>query len=255
MLEMRVKCWPVGQGLFMTGRIWYASGRVFDWVYDCGSTSGVAERDLSIASYRAQLNNNHVDLVTLSHFDADHINGIVALLKGLSVGHLLLPYVPLWKRLLIALRQGTEPGDSLFGFFIDPVSYLSREIGEGLKTVAFVPEALEDDVAPPSDESLSIDDTIAEPYMQSGEAPAASDGDPVIDISGSVDVQFLRSGGGVVIPHLWEFVPFNDPGKHLAMSAPFERWCVRVSKIFAKSEASRAKALEQIRRNYTRFFG
>lgn len=239
----------------MTGRLTHGSGRVFNWVYDCGTTSGAAQRDLSIASYRANLVNNHVDLVTLSHFDADHINGIVALLRNLSVGHLLLPYVPLWRRLLVAMTEEIDAGDGLLDFFIDPVSYLSREIGEGLKTVIFVPEASRDDIAPPTEESLIIEGPMGDPYIQSGEPPATSEGDPSVENSGRINVHFLQSGGGVIIPHLWEFVPFNDPGKRPAMSTPFAKWCTHISKIFARSGPSRSEALKRLKKHYNRRLG
>lgn len=255
MAQISLKWWPVGQGLFMTGRLRGASGGVFDWVYDCGSLSGQEERDNAIKSYRDSLPRKHIDLVTLSHFDLDHINGIVALLKGFSVGMLLLPYAPLWKRLLIAMDEGITSADPLFEFYLNPVSYFARETGGGLRQVVFVPEANADDVVPPSDGPLDWEQPLDGFEAEYGDAPTESIGDTVIDDFGGMQVRFLKPAGRIFIPNLWEFIPYNDPKKTSSIRKPFEKWVTHIARIFTINDSLRAKGLKILKKGYPRWFG
>lgn len=219
---LHVTWWPVGQGLFMTGRLAGAWGGQFNWVYDCGSTSGAAERDDAIRLYKADLNAQKIDLVTLSHFDNDHINGIVELIKGVRVCTLLLPYVPLWQRLLIAIGQGVTEMDALFGFYLDPAGYIASI--EGGK-----PEY--------------------------GSAPDESEGDPVLSGASNVQVRFLRLRGRVVVPSLWEFVPYNDATMLPLATTTFVGRATRVAKFLLNNPTRRKAALATLKRIYQRAFG
>jgi hypothetical protein len=72
---------PVGQGAFYTERI-IVDDRCYNIVYDCGAgnrkqASTVLKRE--IASYYTH--NDIIDILFVSHFDNDHINGIRELMK------------------------------------------------------------------------------------------------------------------------------------------------------------------------------
>lgn len=259
-----VKWWPVGQGLFMSGRLYSAAGGIFDWVYDCGTTDGKIERDNAIGRYRAIGMYRHelesskrpdIDLVTLSHFDADHINGIVALLKSMTVGWLLLPYAPLWKRLLVAFSEGIAPDNPLFDFYINPAAFLTEAADASLKGIVFVPEAKPGVAAIASDVPVDPDRPVDELEFDFGDPPAEAEGDPLIDAVGKVEPRFLKSGGRIIVPSLWEFVPYNDPGKQAAVTTPFEKWVLKVAGIFCTNQNLRKKALARLKRNYPRWFG
>jgi glyoxylase-like metal-dependent hydrolase (beta-lactamase superfamily II) len=118
--------YPVGQGLFSAGSIRRQdedSSR-FLWVYDCGTSSSQDLEDAGILDLKRFANGrSRVDLLVLSHFDHDHISGVVRLLKEFEVGTLLLPYMPLAQRLVMAFEEGSGGGnDPLTGFYLNPDS-------------------------------------------------------------------------------------------------------------------------------------
>jgi glyoxylase-like metal-dependent hydrolase (beta-lactamase superfamily II) len=124
---------PVGQGLFSSGYL-HEEGvpqpRLV-WVFDCGSlpSNPPINWPVRIADLRRLVcGKPSIDLLALSHFDADHISGVTALLAHFRVEALILPYVPLWERLLIPFSKGIGPDDDRMRYYVDPVSYL-REIG------------------------------------------------------------------------------------------------------------------------------
>lgn len=107
---------PVGQGLFASGSISqnHQKEPFFHWVYDCGTSS--SQKLIESAIYRL----NHfkrLDLVTLSHFDHDHISGICQLAGNFEIDTLMLPYMALEQRLWMAFEEDVRPGDDIMGFF------------------------------------------------------------------------------------------------------------------------------------------
>ncbi|MEY7638747.1 MBL fold metallo-hydrolase, partial [Klebsiella pneumoniae] len=107
LLFSEVKYHGVGQGLFISGEI-TSNERSFKWVYDCGSSSksGKLILERKIKNLFRQRNEPIViDMLVISHFDKDHINGCELLLKKFKVNKVILPYIPLWKRILLGLEQ------------------------------------------------------------------------------------------------------------------------------------------------------
>jgi hypothetical protein len=70
---------PVGQGAFFTEQFVDASGKVVhNVVYDCGSFTSLP----NLVEYEIRNTfekNAHIDLIFISHFDEDHMNGLMAL--------------------------------------------------------------------------------------------------------------------------------------------------------------------------------
>lgn len=134
---------PVGQGLFCTGE--FTSIRPiaqrFFWVHDCGATF-INQSDLlrEVDRVRTDIGPSHkIDLLILSHFDADHIAGLRALLPGITVEQVVLPYMAPSDRILLAM-QATEDGDPAFAEFLyDPPGFLASLAGEGtIRTVTYI---------------------------------------------------------------------------------------------------------------------
>ncbi|QNN66445.1 hypothetical protein H9L13_06825 [Sphingomonas lutea] len=232
----------------------WCSGGQFNWVYDCGSTSGAAERDVAIGTYKRQLDAQTIDLVTLSHFDSDHINGIVELIKGLRVRTLLLPYIPLWQRLLIAIGQGVTEADALFGFYLDPAGYLASSGGD-FGEIVFVPSAGPDDVVPPAEEGFDPDLPIEGGKPEYGDPPPESDADPILSGTSNIQVRFLRPSGRILISTLWELVPYNDASMQPLATTKFVSRASRVSRFLLNNPVRRKAALATLKRVYQRTFG
>lgn len=252
---MELVFWPVGQGLFTSGEISSPRGAHYEWVYDCGSSSGATERDIAIKTYRKSVGKRQIDLVTLSHYHADHINGIVALLKGLRVRTLLLPYLPLWKRLLIALTQGLTEADGLFAFYEDPTGYLSRIDGGEIGEILFVPAARPDDEVPGPEEPRDPEEPESEGGPEYGKPPPESDGDPTVKNQAGPAVRFLRPKGRIVMSTFWEFVPYNDAALQSFATASFVVRTSRIARVFANNLLRRKLALKVLARIATTTFG
>ncbi|MFQ1015703.1 ComEC/Rec2 family competence protein [Avibacterium paragallinarum] len=145
----KIECtfWGVGQGLFSSGQVHLPNSK-FVWVYDCGSTSNRTYLNSAIVNSK-QKYGNHINLLALSHFHADHINGVAQLLKNNNIDYLLLPYYPLGYRLLVALSQNLDTGDPIWAFYQNPIAYMLErfEIKEKLLLVpAFENDSENDEI-------------------------------------------------------------------------------------------------------------
>jgi beta-lactamase superfamily II metal-dependent hydrolase len=262
--------WPVGQGLFSSGRLLTYVGGEFSWVYDCGSLSGAKERDQSIEKFQGRNGDRPIDLLVLSHFDNDHINGIVKLVSKIEIRTLLLPYLPLWERLLIMLDEGIAPGDPLVWFFVNPVAYLT-EVGEGrIQQIVFVSPTGPDDT-PTEDAGGEFDlDGPVEPgeadrpimaKIEEGKPPSEYENNPIkgtSETAGSskIEVKFLQRGGRVILPALWEFVPYNDAELLPHVSAHFETAMRKLANDFIakQNDQDRMKTLKELKTKYEKAF-
>ncbi len=133
----------VGQGLFATGSIYKEedSEPRFLWVYDCGTSSSPKLVTNEIATLARRLGSRrHIDLLILSHFDHDHISGVCELIEGFKIGTLMLPYLSLSQRLVLAfVEQSATPAGPLIEFYLNPAAYLLTRGGPGIGRILFVP--------------------------------------------------------------------------------------------------------------------
>jgi len=256
--------WPVGQGLFSTGALRLNNGSAVHWAYDCGSTSSAALITSAIAQYRRRLQTwgaSRLTLMVLSHFDKDHISGVVELLRGLPVRTFLLPYVPLWRRLVIAMEQGVGAADPLIRFFEDPVAYLSEQDGIEIDEIVFVPGVGPDDRVPGAPDAGESppdglpDGSVDELKVEHGSPPAEAAGDPAVEDASSVRVSFLKKGGRLLVPSFWEFVPYNDSQPAVHATPLFLRRAGLVIRIFLGDPSRRSRALARLKKVYDHHFG
>ena len=93
-IHSKFKLWSVGQGLFYTGKIKHESiTDSFQFMYDCGGTN---KETISkkIDEYLNCFNHkNEIDMLVISHFDTDHINGLPHLFKKINkIKKIFIPY-------------------------------------------------------------------------------------------------------------------------------------------------------------------
>jgi hypothetical protein len=226
LIRIRYDYHPVGQGLFTSSRLEHGHfSKPFSWVFDCGTTSSQSLIDAAIPSAMAGLpvigDKPRFDLVVISHFDNDHISGLVRLLSQVNIDILLLPYLPLWQRLLLAFEERVEPDDPFFAFFTNPLGFLRATIGEGaVRRILFVPASDEeggpvpDEGGPPEppgegldDDGWRLDIDKDDPPDDIAEDPAMAD---ELTAAGGPSAGFLRPGGGLRLRGYWEFLPYND---------------------------------------------
>lgn len=84
--------WPVGHGLFCSEKFLDSFDEVTALVvYDCGSKHGI-QWDILEEKFKPK-ERNIIDLLFISHFHADHINGISYLLGNYHIRKILLPVI------------------------------------------------------------------------------------------------------------------------------------------------------------------
>ncbi len=90
---------PVGHGTFLTGMVYDddCPEKSFSWVYDCGSKRTKRIKEGINDLHRWEMWPERVDLLILSHFDDDHVNGVEQFLNKHPVA------------VAADLRRGREP--------------------------------------------------------------------------------------------------------------------------------------------------
>ena len=90
--------YPVGQGFFYSGTIYNDSSEPFQLVYDCGSNN-MSVLNECISYYKKEFHIDFdkkakikIDMLVVSHFDADHVNGLIKLLEKTEVEQMYIPY-------------------------------------------------------------------------------------------------------------------------------------------------------------------
>jgi hypothetical protein len=128
-VHVRQEFQSVGHGTFFTGNVRDFHGRRFCWVYDCGSKRPTrVEQAIKALAYSQYWSGDvELDMVAVSHFDDDHINGLELLLQRHSVKWLVLPFMGIKTRLAHAssLMQGEASSATTAAFTMDPVKYLA----------------------------------------------------------------------------------------------------------------------------------
>ncbi|MBN5471204.1 hypothetical protein JY561_04205 [Pseudomonas aeruginosa] len=222
MVDITYRFHPVGQGLFASGRIIHNyrlhnwTPPAFSWVYDCGTSSSISKLlipELNQFGGESMLMGNGVDLVTLSHFDSDHINGLTELLERVSVRTLLLPLIPLWKRLELAFMDSVRLDSDTMGFYLNPVAYLIKRFPERIQTIVLVPAS-----SPPPEEFYE-EINEPKPWVEAGRSYVATESKLEPEIAEELKelsqnqirtIQQLAPAGTIQVSQFWEFMPYND---------------------------------------------
>ncbi len=146
---------PVGQGLFYSCCIKLDSDVRFRMVFDCGSlTAGAGQEEVEIYRDTDYLDKKVLDLLVISHFDADHVKFIGELLEGgVKVKKLVMPFISFNERLFLIARHldnngGFNPDDDFFvRFTVDPLGTLNDNL-DGDSEVFLIERGPNDPILP-----------------------------------------------------------------------------------------------------------
>lgn len=128
MIDAIFKFHPIGQGCFYTGKIVLNNTNhiEFNFVYDCGTDSKMSFLENEIDIYKASLSKKTIDLLIISHFDQDHVNGIIRLLSGIKCERLIIPYYNPIERLLVFTTL-LESDDEYIQMLQSPINFFSND--------------------------------------------------------------------------------------------------------------------------------
>lgn len=128
---------PIGQGAFYTEQFFDDNNqKIATVVYDCGSSSNktALEREICGTFKKEDI----VDILFISHFHADHINGIEALCKRAHIKNVLIPFYNKEERLALLATTITKNNsignDGLNRLIMDPRAYFSDIFDKENKT-------------------------------------------------------------------------------------------------------------------------
>lgn len=163
----------VGHGGFHTGAMGFYTPQ-FRWIYDCGSWRKKSALSNRIASFldrcRSDVRLPDVDALFLSHFDADHVNGVRALFEGAAgipttVKMVVAPYLS--PRDVVATigraAEAGRAGPDLIRAVADPAGYFGDK---GVETLVLVRP---DGPPPSSTEGPGRLPTLPTPYPPDGD--------------------------------------------------------------------------------------
>lgn len=122
---------PVGHGGFHNGILETTKLRV-RWVYDCGSWRKEGRRALldAIDKFAKRVRSDgqkpFVELLFVSHFDSDHVWGLNALLKMVTVDTAIIPYLEPADVFAVLTGQAMHTSKDLFQVVADPVRWFAE---------------------------------------------------------------------------------------------------------------------------------
>ena len=243
---------PVGQGLFTSGFITTCdSNPEFQWVYDCGTSNSQKLIQRAVDGLAHGITNEELQMVVLSHFDRDHINGLIILLDKFKIKLLILPYIPLTERLMQAFADGVDSQSEEIGIYIDPIGAI-RKLGEEGSIEQIV-------LVPPSNEAPTAE-LEGEPLLDGPDGLNIKKGTSCADDNDAVDtynVIWLEPNSRITYRNTWEFVPYNDHCITRKNNQNFENQVMeRADQLrTVATDQARKEALKQLRAIYDAEFG
>lgn len=127
----------VGHGTFFTGLAASDDDDAFSWIYDCGSKR---KKRLTATMDDILMLPDQINMLVLSHFDDDHVNGVEYLLTQRCVQWLVIPYLNVAQRLAQAASVGQEAlSVSTAMFQLDPAGWLmARGLADRVNAILFI---------------------------------------------------------------------------------------------------------------------
>ena len=209
---------PIGHGAFYTERFMQGWKYKFTAVFDCGCFEA-RKKGMSYARYTNRINKavdsafspwEQVDLLFISHFHADHINGIKHLTGRCDVKHIIVPqrtpnivieaYV--FNYLQSSIGQGDNAANSSVNLWIRELyNHRGNDNTEGFPRVIEVMPATE----------IQEEQEIREGQEGRNEQPT-----PYSDLDSKGGILSPRAAIGYYSSEkpdrpLWRYIPFNPP--------------------------------------------
>ena len=195
MIELTRTFHPVGQGAFYSEQIEYGNNDPFVMVYDCGSNTippvrknGIIKSGSKLEKrVNSDLGSNKVDLLFISHFDEDHINGC----ELLDPKTVVLPFVNSTYRWILDIIGILTGNPSLSTLFFDP-----RAIFQNAKVIRI----------------LENEDENRDQNIEDGSDNPVDLNDPDL-FAGKQDKEIIIKSGtpifAAVGSQIWEYIPWN----------------------------------------------
>jgi len=172
---------PVGHGAFYTEKFLNDNSCEFVAVYDCGSLS-MNSSQLEKVIDKAFKQVSKIDVLFISHFHADHVNGIPHLLELCNVDKVIIPAYTKLQLAILYIHNAIECGnvDNEANKLLDRMYYSSLNSDLAPKIIKVEPANRESRLEEMNEDSFEkittiskiVDDTISSgTYLRSDEVP------------------------------------------------------------------------------------
>lgn len=246
--------YPVGQGLFCSGNFLGLS-----WIYDCGTASSNKYLTHSIEKYNEIHKETEVDFFVISHFDNDHISGIISLLKTKKVRRILLPLTSLWQRVGILFSKKRYISKQARDFIINPSGFLLEKMNAneiGRSEIIFMPSYPRD--TPEQQDNLSSPENglrvnIVDEIPWKSIPSVCDEEKNVCKLNNIKALDFDCCLSKKITPDTWvDFLFYTEPVSMKVVETTFLREVNEVAKILlhSKEEILKKDALSKIKKMY-----
>ena len=168
----------MGKGHFIQNDI-FSDGAEFTVVYDCGSST-IKGKKFEKKIHSTFPKNHPIDILFISHFDSDHVNGIEILKNHCKIKKVILPLIEPDVKILLKVSNFLKGNDSIFRLVDDPFTFFGSETD-----VVYVRG-----VEP--DEPVNVESVIITSELKSGQI-----------------IQSAKVIKSSLPKHDWLFIPFN----------------------------------------------
>jgi beta-lactamase superfamily II metal-dependent hydrolase len=129
---------PVGQGAFYVEKF----NDDFTVVYDCGSYKSTSRIEENIKN---SIIDTKIDLLVISHYHEDHINGLEYLFKNFNIKRMLMPYLNLIEKIESFIYEDTKNNSNNFykDFCVEPSEAIRNHFGKSTEITFVHPEQSE----------------------------------------------------------------------------------------------------------------
>jgi hypothetical protein len=124
--------WAVGKGFFHTAMV-VENNTTYRYIYDCGGcTKDTVNKKIAQYQTNEELEgrSNEIDMLIISHFHSDHINGLVDLFKKFKIKKLVIPYLHDDAKITAFAQLVANDSDNwqqLSGLIISPGQWLNEQ--------------------------------------------------------------------------------------------------------------------------------
>jgi hypothetical protein len=195
-----------GQGCFYNGQIEYYKEKYFNFVYDCGTVSKREHLRSEIKKLHG-FQNPRLNILTISHLDADHVNLVGELLGPIHCDTVILPYLSRLERLFVLFKheEAEEEGDYL-EFLSNPVLYVFKY---NVKRVILI-QGDNEDRSENNVPDLPNDDNPEDPVrIQFADIPTGQLTIEQEELRTDPRVRICKDKGRFFVTRCWEFYYYN----------------------------------------------
>lgn len=234
---------PIGQGGFYSERFIFQEENNINIVYDCGSATSVNNVKQEIATTFKKEEVIHA--LFISHFHADHINGIGFLLDYCDVKKIFFPLITDEQKSLLKIKLLIEKNSNKFLFnFIDKPKETVRKLLESKEDRKNFPEliAVSWNEKNEQDEERENNEEFYDEIISSGS-----------DVASMISPIFSSS--------LWEYIPYNfervNRLKELKKYEPFKSTPLKklCSSLQTTNKNKRKAKIEKMKKAYMKVPG